>query len=207
MQLGDLRLTLVNGGNFRLDGGAMHGVQIWLALPEANEDDAPSFEHHPEATLPAIAPSDGVRGRVLIGAAFGVRSPIRHPSDPLLVDLRLDPGASIEIPAEVPADVPAGIAERAVFVIDGELRAGSETLAANRLERKGLARRQGAPRDRRTVLLALTPKGRHLIDTLMAEDLERHELLLAPLAPARRTEVLDGLAEILHRLIETREPS
>jgi glyoxylase-like metal-dependent hydrolase (beta-lactamase superfamily II) len=40
MQLGDLRLTLVNGGNFRLDGGAMHGVvpkTIWNRLVSCDE--------------------------------------------------------------------------------------------------------------------------------------------------------------------------
>jgi redox-sensitive bicupin YhaK (pirin superfamily) len=110
---------------FREAGGPMHGVQIWLALPEAHEDDAPSFEHHAESTLPAIAPAPGARGRVLLGQAFGARSPIRHPSDPLLVDLQLDGGASVDISVDV--------AERAVFVIEGELRVGAETLAANQL--------------------------------------------------------------------------
>jgi len=40
MQLGDLTLTLVNGGNFRLDGGAMHGVvpkTIWNRLVSCDE--------------------------------------------------------------------------------------------------------------------------------------------------------------------------
>src|SRR5689334_22571753 len=74
---------------FRASGGLMHGVQIWLALPDAHEDDAPSFEHHPAATLPAVAPGGGVRGRVLIGGLFGATSPVRHPSEPLLVDLQL----------------------------------------------------------------------------------------------------------------------
>lgn len=110
---------------FREAGGPMHGVQIWLALPDAHEDDAPSFEHHPQATLPAIAPAPGVRGRVLMGAALGARSPIRHPSAPLLVDLSLDAGATVELPAEA--------AERAVFVIEGELRIGEASLAADRL--------------------------------------------------------------------------
>jgi DNA-binding MarR family transcriptional regulator len=85
------------------------------------------------------------------------------------------------------------------------MSSGGIALAANRLERKGLARRRAAPNDRRTVLLALTAKGRRLIDGLMAEDLERHEHLLSALPPPRRTEVLDGLAEILHRLIGTTE--
>jgi DNA-binding MarR family transcriptional regulator len=87
------------------------------------------------------------------------------------------------------------------------MSSGGIALAANRLERKGLARRRAAPNDRRTVLLALTAKGRRLIDGLMAEDLERHEQLLSPLPPRRRTEVLDGLAEILHRLIDAPDPS
>ncbi len=40
MQFGDLTLTLVNGGNFRLDGGAMHGVvpkTLWSRLVSCDE--------------------------------------------------------------------------------------------------------------------------------------------------------------------------
>jgi len=99
---------------------------------------------------------------------------------------------------------PPAIAELRARVV---MSSGGIALAVNRLERKGLARRRAATRDRRTVLLALTPKGRRLVDRLMAEDLARHEELLAPLAPRRRTEALDGLAEILQRLIETHEHS
>jgi glyoxylase-like metal-dependent hydrolase (beta-lactamase superfamily II) len=40
MRFGDLTVTLVNGGNFRLDGGAMHGVvpkTIWSMLVSCDE--------------------------------------------------------------------------------------------------------------------------------------------------------------------------
>jgi redox-sensitive bicupin YhaK (pirin superfamily) len=111
---------------FRAAGGAMHGVQIWLALPDAHEDDAPSFEHHPKVTLPAIAPSPGVRGRVLFGSAFGARSPIRHPSEPVLVDLEIDAGGEVELPGDAAA-------ERAVFVIEGELDIAGDTLGSDHL--------------------------------------------------------------------------
>jgi glyoxylase-like metal-dependent hydrolase (beta-lactamase superfamily II) len=40
LALGDLRLTMLNGGNFRLDGGAMHGVvpkTIWSKLVSCDE--------------------------------------------------------------------------------------------------------------------------------------------------------------------------
>ena len=41
MRFGDLTLTLINGGNFRLDGGAMHGVvpkKIWNRLVSCDAD-------------------------------------------------------------------------------------------------------------------------------------------------------------------------
>ncbi len=41
MRIGDLTLALVNGGNFRLDGGAMHGVvpkTIWSRLVSCDEN-------------------------------------------------------------------------------------------------------------------------------------------------------------------------
>jgi redox-sensitive bicupin YhaK (pirin superfamily) len=109
----------------RGDGGRLHGAQIWLALPDANEDDPPSFAHHAEAALPVIAPAVGVNGRVLLGLAFGARSPIAHPSAPMLVDLHLEHGASLELHADA--------AEHGVLVIEGALQVGNETLAANQL--------------------------------------------------------------------------
>ncbi|HEY0991650.1 MAG TPA: pirin family protein [Kofleriaceae bacterium] len=154
---------------FRAAGGAMHGVQIWLALPDAHEDDPPSFEHHPEATLPAIAPAEGARGRVLIGAAFGARSPIRHPSDPLLVDLQLDAGASLDVHAAVP--------ERAVFVIAGELCVGDETLSADHLAVLGSAPALAtAHTATRALLLGGAPLGPRLIEwNFVASSRERIE--------------------------------
>jgi len=110
---------------FRASGGAMEGVQIWLALPDANEDQPPSFEHHAEATLPIATPAAGVRARVLLGTSYGARSPIEHPSAPQLVDLHLDAGACVELPAEV--------AERALFVIAGTVRIGELVLARDQL--------------------------------------------------------------------------
>jgi len=131
---GDVNLMTAGGGivhseraapAFRASGGEMHGLQIWVALPESLEDAPPSFEHHPEATLPNISPAPGVTGRVLFGAAFGAQSPIKHPSTPLLVELRFEAGASLEIPSDID--------ERGVLVIEGALQNGTETLATNQL--------------------------------------------------------------------------
>lgn len=105
---------------FRAKGGLMHGMQLWLALPEENEDDEPSFEHHPEVTLPPVG-GEGWTGRVLLGEAFGARSPVTHPARPLLVDLVLSAGARVELP---------DVAERGVVVIEGTVDGhGSDTLS------------------------------------------------------------------------------
>ncbi len=54
---------------------AMHGIQSWVAVPVAHEDDAPSFAHHPAATLPVVE-RPGARIVVIAGTAFGRTSPV-----------------------------------------------------------------------------------------------------------------------------------
>ncbi len=49
MRFGDLTLRLVNGGNFRLDGGAMHGVvpkTIWSRLVSCDEQNRCGYATH-----------------------------------------------------------------------------------------------------------------------------------------------------------------
>jgi redox-sensitive bicupin YhaK (pirin superfamily) len=37
----------------RAEGGPMHGIQSWVALPQEHEETDPSFHHHEGADLPA----------------------------------------------------------------------------------------------------------------------------------------------------------
>jgi redox-sensitive bicupin YhaK (pirin superfamily) len=83
----------------RRDGGPLHGLQLWVALPTEDEEVEPSFHHHPADTLPA-GTERGVAVRVLAGSAFGLTSPVRTFSPLFYADLRLDAGASIDLPAE-----------------------------------------------------------------------------------------------------------
>jgi redox-sensitive bicupin YhaK (pirin superfamily) len=50
-------------GDTRKTGGAMFGIQSWIALPEAHEEIAPSFQHFEAASLPVVV-DDGVWARV-----------------------------------------------------------------------------------------------------------------------------------------------
>jgi redox-sensitive bicupin YhaK (pirin superfamily) len=72
----------------------LHGVQLWVALPDSDRDVAPQFEAY--ADLPGFE-RPGVEGKVLIGELDGVRSPA-HSHTPLMgADLELAPGASARL--------------------------------------------------------------------------------------------------------------
>lgn len=103
---------------------SISGLQTWLALPDASEEMAPAFENTPRGDLPAFS-DRGVSGRVVIGEFHGMRSPVRAFSETLYADIRLDPGASVEIPADAE--------ERAIYVLDGEVTIAGDTFPSDRL--------------------------------------------------------------------------
>jgi redox-sensitive bicupin YhaK (pirin superfamily) len=93
-------------------GGAVDGIQAWVALPEANEEDAPGFDHYDAASLPGFD-DDGIAARVIAGSAFGVHSPARVHSPLFYVHAELQAGARMALPD--------GHAERAAYVARGSI--------------------------------------------------------------------------------------
>jgi glyoxylase-like metal-dependent hydrolase (beta-lactamase superfamily II) len=74
MRFGDATLTLVNGGNFRLDGGAMHGVvpkRIWSRLVSCDADNRVEY-----ATNCLLVERDG--RRTLIETGNGDKFPAKE---------------------------------------------------------------------------------------------------------------------------------
>ena len=108
----------------RADGQKLHGVQTWLGLPLESQDAEPDFHHHAAATLPEDE-RDGVRIRVIAGTAFGMESPVRVHSPTLYVDARFAAGSRMILPPEH--------AERAVYLIDGELSVDGNLLPPERM--------------------------------------------------------------------------
>jgi DNA-binding MarR family transcriptional regulator len=74
---------------------------------------------------------------------------------------------------------------------------GTMTNRVDRLERRGLVERSPDPRDRRGVIVRLTPEGQRAVDAAMADLLERERHLLAELPAAER----EDLADLLRRLL------
>ena len=93
-----------------------HGLQLWAGLPKSREDAEPGFAHTAGDAIPQDE-RDGARFRVLIGRAWGMESPVVPVSETLYVDLALDAGAAL--------DIPALAAERALYAVDSAFSADS----------------------------------------------------------------------------------
>lgn len=74
----------------------LHGVQLWVALPEAARGMPPEFEH----VVPQDAVDGGLRCRVFIGSWLGQSSPATTHTPLLGAELVLQPGVSVDLPLE-----------------------------------------------------------------------------------------------------------
>lgn len=80
----------------RRHGGRLEGLQLWAALPQEQEDDAPSFQHVDRSDLPEVD-LGGAQVRILIGSAFGETSPVAASSRTLYLDLAMSAGGTCEL--------------------------------------------------------------------------------------------------------------
>jgi len=102
---------------------SLHGLQLWLALPEADEEIEPAFYHYPSASIPALEIAD-VPVRVLIGTAYGISSPVKSFFDTLYIEADLKAGQQLVLP---------NAAERGLYIVSGEIRLQDSVIGAHQL--------------------------------------------------------------------------
>jgi redox-sensitive bicupin YhaK (pirin superfamily) len=98
----------------------LHGVQLWVALPDAARLTEPGFEHH--AQLPDTA-MGGFAITVFMGALAGARSPALTFSDLVGAELAAATDASARLPL-------APEHEHVIFVTDGAAAVATEGISA-----------------------------------------------------------------------------
>jgi redox-sensitive bicupin YhaK (pirin superfamily) len=108
----------------RAGGERLHGLQLWVALPAADEEIDPSFHHSDQAQLPIVA-ADGNSVRIILGSLYGERSPVPTLSETVYADATLSPGAAL------PFD--AATEERAIYIVSGEIDIEGDRFAANQM--------------------------------------------------------------------------
>jgi redox-sensitive bicupin YhaK (pirin superfamily) len=99
-----------------------HGLQLWTALPVEHEESDPTFAHTPAADIPEIS-AQGAPVRVLVGEAFGAKSPVATLSPTLYIDVQLQPGQSFELPPLA--------REMALYPVQGQVLIDGTVAAAN----------------------------------------------------------------------------
>jgi len=100
--------------DIRKQGHTLHALQLWLALPEEDEQTKPGFSHYGSDDLPLIEESSRTI-RVMIGEAYGAKAAVKTFSSTLYVEAQLKAGQRIVVPEH--------IEERAVYVVTGEVSA------------------------------------------------------------------------------------
>jgi redox-sensitive bicupin YhaK (pirin superfamily) len=108
----------------RAEGGPMHGIQAWVALPKEHEETDPWFGHYGADALP-VHEDSGLRTRLLAGSAFGLHSGVRTHSPLFYAHWQLAPGARAALPPEYP--------ERALYVAAGEIEHRGQRYAAGKM--------------------------------------------------------------------------
>jgi len=106
--------------------GRMEGFQLWLNLPADRKMSEPWYRDIASAEIPELE-LPGARVRVIAGESHGVRGAMqREVTEPLYLDLRLEPGARFEQP------LPAGH-NAFVYVYRGSLSIGGTPVPAQRM--------------------------------------------------------------------------
>jgi redox-sensitive bicupin YhaK (pirin superfamily) len=108
----------------RAQGGPMHGIQAWVALPDEHEETEPSFGHFGAGDLP-LHEDAGLRTRLLAGSAFGMSAGVKTHSPLFYAHWELDSGAR--------AALPENYAERALYVATGEIESAQGRFGAGRM--------------------------------------------------------------------------
>ncbi|PSF11454.1 pirin family protein [Marinobacter shengliensis] len=134
----------------------LHGLQLWLALPEAEEETDPAFYHYPESTVPSVSVGD-VQVRVMMGTAYGETSPVKVFADTLYIEAWLKPGQKLTLP---------DAQERGLYVAKGRLLAGETEIPE--FSMAVLSEQQGviveALEETRLALIGGEPLGKRFIE-------------------------------------------
>jgi redox-sensitive bicupin YhaK (pirin superfamily) len=112
------------GAELRATGSPIHGLQMWVALPQAKEEMEAAFAHHETAEFPMVQ-DDGKTVRVVVGSLYGAASPVPVVHETFFGDVHLQAGRRLPLDADHE--------ERALYVIDGVIDIAGDKFEPGRL--------------------------------------------------------------------------
>jgi redox-sensitive bicupin YhaK (pirin superfamily) len=99
-----------------LAGSTLEMIQTWVALPEKDEEAAPSFNNYTPEQLPVYT-DNGLWMRLIAGDAYGLKSNVKTSSPLFYLHAVLAQGARFGLPKEH--------SERGIYVVKGSIEVNS----------------------------------------------------------------------------------
>lgn len=107
-----------------LAGGELEMIQTWVALPEKDEEAAPSFSNYKIEQLPVFTET-GIWMRLIAGNAYGMTSGVKTSSPMFYLHVVLNLGARFRLPMEH--------SERGVYIAKGTVEVNGITYDEGKL--------------------------------------------------------------------------
>lgn len=104
--------------------GKLEMLQTWVALPERDEESAPTFDNYKPEDLPVYT-DKGVWMRLIAGDAYGLRGDVKTHSPLFYLHAQLDNGTRFGLPHEH--------SERAIYVVTGRIEVAERTYSAGQM--------------------------------------------------------------------------
>lgn len=104
--------------------GGLEMIQTWVALPEKDEENAPSFTNYTPDQLPVFT-DKGVWMRLIAGNAYGLNNQVQTNSPLFYLHVVLDKDAKFALPKEH--------AERGFYIVKGSVEISGSRYEAGRM--------------------------------------------------------------------------
>lgn len=140
----------------RSRGHTLHALQLWIALPSTDEQTDPQFQHYEATAIPVITVNKSSI-RVMMGEAYGIKSPVRTFSQTLYAEVNLKAGETISLPEDNE--------ELATYLVSGNIEFKEIALPLHSMvtfkDSKGVA--LNAKEDSTIIIIGGTPIGKRTV--------------------------------------------
>lgn len=102
-----------------------HGLQIWVALPKNKELSEPTFTHIPASELP-VWEQNGIKMKLIAGAALGKMSPVPVHSRMFFMELKSTKESEVNIGSQL-------FGESALYILEGSVKSDGNVYEPNQL--------------------------------------------------------------------------
>ena len=107
-----------------LSGGNLEMIQTWVALPEKDEETAPTFVNYQPSELPVFTET-GVWMRLIAGEAYGLKNNVKTHSPLFYLHVVLEAGKSFALPE--------GSTERGIYIVKGRVKVNEKSYSIGEL--------------------------------------------------------------------------